>query len=120
MFKQFPKLIGASCGLALAASCLAVLPVSPASACEPVTYCSIIRVCSQAPAPWGQALRKATIEGDPLVIMGKTEDCVRRSNFQGIGKYAKDWNRISDCGAYPERYLKFADAAKSGTCAGAR
>ncbi len=125
MFKQLAKLIGTSRGLVLAASCLAtsclgLLPSSPASACQPVTYCSIIRVCGQAPAPWGPAIRKATDEGDPLELMEKTEDCIRRSNFQGVGKYAKDWRRISDCGENPERYLKFADAAKSGTCASAR
>jgi hypothetical protein len=100
--------------------CIGILMVSNASACDPAIYCSAIRVCSQAPAPWGPAITEATNVDDPNELMEKTEDCVRRSNFRGIGKYAKDWDRISDCGQHPERYLNFAHAAKTGACAKVR
>jgi hypothetical protein len=120
MFEQLPKLVKASRILVLAAGCLCILPTSNASACDPTIFCSAIRVCSQAPAPWGPAIREATNVDDPLELMEKTEDCVRRSNFKGIDKYAKDWDLIADCGQDPGRYLTFAHAATRGACANVR
>ncbi|MFL6304154.1 MAG: hypothetical protein ACJ72H_11475 [Candidatus Sulfotelmatobacter sp.] len=110
----------AAARLVCAAGAIVILHVAEVRACNPVVFCSAIRVCTQAPSPWGPALREGTKVGDPLVIMERTDDCVRRSHFQGIGRYAKDWKRISDCGAYPQRYLNFAYAARRGACAGVR
>src|SRR5262249_15152069 len=120
MFERFYRATGVARRLVLAASCLAILAATDASACDPVTYCSVIRICSQAPAPWGAAIKEATKVDDPNVLIEKTDDCVQRSNFQGVGRYAKDWNRISDCGQNPERYLNFAHAAQRNACAAAR
>jgi hypothetical protein len=107
-------------GWVFAASCFGILVASDASACDPVAFCSAVGVCSRAPAPWGSAIREATAIDDPNLLLEKTADCVRRSNFQGIGRYAKDWDRIADCGGYPERYLNWAHAAEKGAWANVR
>ncbi|MFL6304173.1 MAG: hypothetical protein ACJ72H_11580 [Candidatus Sulfotelmatobacter sp.] len=63
----------AAARLVCAAGAIVILHVAEVRACHPVVFCSAIRICTQAPAPWGPALREGT----------------------GIGRYAKDWKRIS-------------------------